>query len=70
MHDRLSLQLKANDLFWTQRDGNIVYSNRMNMHLLNKYDSRYVSLTVRYQLNAHKHKEHVQKEVQKEINRL
>lgn len=70
LHDRLSLQLKANDLFWTQRDGNIVYSNRMNMHLLNKYDSRYVSLTVRYQLNAHKHKEHVQKEVQKEINRL
>lgn len=70
LNDRLSLQLKVNDLLWTQRDGNIVYSDRMNMHLLNKYDSRYISLTVRYQFNAHKHKEYVQKEVEKEINRL
>jgi hypothetical protein len=31
---------------------------------------RYISLTARYQLNVYKHKEHVQKEVQKEINRL
>lgn len=70
LHDRMSLQLKVNDLFWTQRDGNIVYSDRMNMHLLNKYDSRYFSLTMSYQLNSHKHKEPVNKELEKEINRL
>lgn len=34
-HDRLSVQLKINDIFDSKKDGNDIYNDRMVMHLLN-----------------------------------
>jgi len=69
-HDNFSLQLKVNDIFNTQKDGNKIYSNRMTMELLNTYDFRAISLTLRYQLHNKDYNQHSHSNVDKEINRL
>lgn len=69
-HDRISLQLKVNDIFNTQKDGNEIYSDRMTMNLLNTYDYRAVSLTLRYQLNPKDYKQHSHSNIDSELKRL
>lgn len=69
-HERFSLQLKVNDLFHTNKDGNEVYSDCMTMNILNTYDSRAVSLTLRYQFNPKAYKRHSHSSVDRELNRL
>lgn len=69
-HNRISLQLKVNDIFNTQKDGNEIYSDRMTMNLLNTYDYRAVSLTLRYQLNPKDYKQHSHSNIDSELKRL
>lgn len=69
-HERFSVQLKVNDIFNTQRDGNKIYSDRMTMNLLNTYDSRALSLTLRYQLHQKDYKQHRHSNVNEELKRL
>ena len=68
--DRFNVQLKVNDIFNTKKDGNRIYSDRMTMNLLNTYDSRAVSLTLRYQLHQKDYKKHSHSSVDKELRRL
>lgn len=69
-HDRFSVQLKVSDIFNTQRDGNKIYSDRMTMNLLNVYDFRAISLTLRYQLHQKDYKQHRHSNVDEELKRL
>ena len=50
--DRLRVELKGKDLFYEQRDGNLLYNSRMELWQLNRYDSRELEITVRYRFNA------------------
>lgn len=68
--DRFSVQLKVNDIFNTQKDGNMIYSERMTMNLQNTYDSRAVSLTLRYNFNDKSYKQRNHSNVNEEIKRL
>lgn len=69
-HDLFSVQIKANDIFNTQKDGNRVYSERMTMDLLNTYDFRAVSLTLRYNFNDKSYKQHSHSNVNEELRRF
>lgn len=69
-HDRLSVQLKINDIFDSKKDGNDIYNDRMVMHLLNRYDFRAVSLTLGYKLNSKDDTSHSHSDADKEVKRL
>lgn len=69
-HDLFSVQIKANDIFNTQKDGNRVYSERMTMDLLNTYDFRAVSLTLRYNFNDKSDEQHSHSNVNEELRRF
>ena len=69
-HDLFSVQIKANDIFNTQKDGNRVYSERMTMDLLNTYDFRAVSLTLRYNFNDKSYEQHSHSNVNEELRRF
>ena len=69
-HDRLSVQLKVNDIFNSKKDGNEIYNDQMVMHLLNRYDFRAVSVTLRYKLNSKDYKSHSHSDADQEIRRL
>lgn len=69
-HDRFSLQFKVNDIFNTQKDGNKIYCDRMRMDLLNTYDFRAISLTLRYQFHQKDYKQHSHSNVDGELKRL
>lgn len=69
-NERFNIQLKANDIFNTQKDGNVVYSDRMTMNLLNTYDARAISLTLRYQLQPKEYKKHSHSNIDNELRRL
>ncbi|WP_346748827.1 outer membrane beta-barrel family protein [Prevotella jejuni] len=69
-HDRFSVQLKVDDIFNTQKDGNKIHSDRMIMNLLNTYDFRAISLTLRYQLHQKDYKHHQDGNVDEELRRL
>lgn len=68
--DRFSVQLKVNDIFNTQKDGNKIYNDCMTMKLLNTYDFRAISLTLRYQLHQKNYKSHRHSNVDEELKRL
>lgn len=68
--DRFSVQLKVSDIFRTNKDGNEIYNDQMVMNLLNRYDSRSVSVTLRYQFNAKTYKKHSHSNIEKELKRL
>lgn len=69
-HDRLSVQLKINDIFDSKKDGNDIYNYRMVMHLLNRYDFRAVSLTLGYKVNSKDDTSHSHSDADKEVKRL
>ena len=69
-HDRLSVQLKVNDIFDSKKDGNDIYNDQMVMHLLNRYDFRAVSVTLGYKLNSKNYKSHSHSKADKEVKRL
>lgn len=56
LDDRLTIQLKANDILKGQRDGNLLYNQKMQLYQLNTYDSRSIELTVSYKFNVGKSK--------------
>lgn len=68
--DRFSVQLKATDIFRTNKDGNEIYNDKMVMNLLNKYDSRSVSVTSRWLFNEKTYKRYSHSQVDTEIRRL
>ena len=70
LNERLSLQLKANDIFHTNKDGNEVYGDCMTMNIINTYDSRAVSFTISYLLNQKSYKRHSNSNIEKELDRL
>ena len=69
-HDRLSVQLKVNDIFDSKKDRNDIYNDQMVMRLLNRYDFRAVSITLRYKLNSKEHKSHSHSDTDQELKRL
>lgn len=50
--NRLRVELKGRDLFRGHKDGNLLYNDRMELYQLNRYDTREVELTVRYNFNS------------------
>lgn len=54
--NRLRVELKGHDIFNTLKEGNLVYNNQMQLYQLNRFDSREVELTVRYNFNSAKSK--------------
>lgn len=68
--ERFNLQLKINDIFNTNKDGNDIYNAKMIMNLLNRYDYRAVSLTFRYQFNKEQSNKHDTHRIDNEIKRL
>ena len=51
-NDKLSVKLSGTDLFHGIKSGNHLYYNRATSLQINKYDSRKVTLTVRYKFNV------------------
>lgn len=68
--DRLDISLKGHDLFWQQKDGNLLYNAQMELYQMNRYDSRELELTVRYRFNTAKSKYKGTGAGENEINRL
>jgi len=52
LNNKLSLKLSGTDLFHGIKSGNRLYYNRASSLQINKYDSRKVTLTVRYKFNV------------------
>ena len=69
-HDRLSVQIKVNDIFDSKKDRNDIYNDQMVMRLLNRYDFRAVSITLRYKLNSKDYKSHSHSDADQEVKRL
>lgn len=55
-HDRLSIQLKGNDIFYKMLDSNRLYDVRSIFETSNKYDSREFVVTIRYKFNTGKNR--------------
>ena len=56
LNDQLRLELKGRDLFYRRKDGNLLYNHQMQLYQVNRYDSREIELTVRYNFNTAKSK--------------
>lgn len=69
-NDRLSLSLKGHDLFWQDKEGNLLYNAQMELYQMNRRDSRELELTVRYRFNTAKSKYKGTGAGESEINRL
>jgi len=69
-NDKLSILLDGNDLLKHRRDGSILYLNGMEIDNHSIYDSRYVSMTVRYKFNQSKSKYKSQSNIDNELQRL
>ncbi len=69
-NDKLSVLLDGNDLLKHRRDGSVMYLNGMEIDNYSIYDSRYVSMTVRYKFNQSKSKYKSQSNIDKELRRL
>lgn len=50
-NDRLNVNLKASDIFYQNKDANLLYNAQMELFQESKYDTRQVELTVRYKFN-------------------
>ncbi|WP_221406111.1 TonB-dependent receptor domain-containing protein [Proteiniphilum acetatigenes] len=68
--NRLRVELKGHDLFRGQKDGNLLYNDRMELYQVNRYDSREIELTVRYNFNSARSKYKGTGAGNTEINRL
>ncbi|WP_313382355.1 outer membrane beta-barrel protein [Proteiniphilum saccharofermentans] len=68
--NRLRVELKGHDLFRGQKDGNLLYNDRMELYQVNRYDSREIELTVRYNFNSARSKYKGTGAGNAEINRL
>jgi len=51
-HDKLSVQLKGMDIFNGYMDGNLIYNKQMHLYDLNRYNSRKIGITFRYNFNS------------------
>ena len=69
-NDRLSLSIKGHDVFWQNRDGNLLYNSQMELYQMNRYDSRELEFTVRYRFNTAKSKYKGTGAGESEINRM
>ena len=56
LNNHLSMILKANDIFHGMKDGNLLYNQKMTHDQTNIYDTRRISLTMRYNFNLAKNK--------------
>lgn len=56
LNDKLSVKLSGTDLFHGQKTGNRLFYNRMSSHQIMEYNSREVSLTIRYKFNTTRNK--------------
>lgn len=54
--NKLNVSLDCNDIFHSQKDGNVVYNSSMSLYQYNEYDSRQILMTIRYKLNSSKKK--------------
>lgn len=52
LHNTLSLQLTAKDIFKKRCDGNLIYSKAIRFYIGNTYDSRSIDLSVKYNFNT------------------
>lgn len=50
----LELNVKGSDLFYTRKDNVHMYGNREEISQRNRYDSRELGITLRYNFNASK----------------
>lgn len=66
----LSIEMKANDIFYDATYGNLAYLNQMLLYQFNRDDSRVFSLTVRYRFNSARSKYKGVNAGQSEINRF
>lgn len=69
-NEKLSILLDGDDLLKHRRDGSVMYLNGMEIDNYSIYDSRYVSMTVRYKFNQSKSKYKSQSNIDKELQRL
>lgn len=68
--ERLNVALKAHDIFYQHKEGNLLYNAQMELNQINIFDSREIELTVRYRFNTAKSKYKGTGAGQSEINRL
>jgi hypothetical protein len=56
LNNSLRIELKGNDLLYKRKEGNLLYNHQMQLYQVNRFDSREIELTVRYNFNTAKSK--------------
>ncbi len=70
LNNQLRVELKGNDLFYDSKEGNLLYNKQMELFQVNRFDTRFVELTVRYKFNTAQSKYKGTGAGEKEMNRL
>jgi hypothetical protein len=56
LNNSLRIELKGNDLLYKRKEGNLLYNHQMQLYQVNRFDSREIELTIRYNFNTAKSK--------------
>lgn len=67
---KFTINVKVSDLLNSKKDGNVLYMEKMRMDLVNRYDSRSLTVTLQYLFNNIKNRERKNSSLEKELNRL
>jgi hypothetical protein len=70
LNNQLRVELKGNDLFYYSKEGNLLYNKQLELFQVNRFDTRFVELTVRYKFNTAQSKYKGTGAGEKEMNRL